>query len=170
MDERRLDEQVAGHELRGDEAVQPGRVAGHATRHLAPRKEPDPGAHRGEGGVGIERRELEPDAAGVGHVVGVHPHHHLGVAGEEPPVERAGDPLPRPADHAHPPVAPAQLLQDRRGPVLRSVVDGDQRQVAEALAEDGDGGRADGPRGVAGRQQDGGPGHGALASLRSRRR
>ena len=95
VDERRLDEQVPGHELRRHEPVQPGGVAGHPARHVAAREEPDAGAHRGERRVGVERGELPLDAAWVGHVVGVHPHHHLCVAAGEPPVQGARRSPPR---------------------------------------------------------------------------
>ena len=114
VDERRLDEQVAGHQVRGHEPVQPAGIADHPARQVAPREEPDAGTHRGERRVGVERGELPLDAARVGHVVGVHPHHHLGVAAGEPAVQRAGDPLPRPVDHLDPPVAPGERRRGSR--------------------------------------------------------
>ncbi len=170
VDERRLHEQVAGHQVRRHEAVQPGDVAGHPPRDVPARKEPDPGADRGERGVGVERRELPLDAAGVGHVVGVHAHHHLGVARCEAAIQRPGDALPGPVDHPDPPVAAGDPVQEGAGAVAGAVVDRHQREVAETLPEDGDGRRANGSRRVAGRQEDGHAGHGGRPIPGSRRR
>jgi hypothetical protein len=159
VDERRLHEEVARDERRRHETVQPGGVAGHAARHLPPRKEADPGAHGGERRIGVERRELQLDAARVGHVVRVHPDHHVGVAPGEPAAERAGDALAGAADDDDAPVPLREPREHVGGPVRRPVVDGDEREVAEGLPEDGDRRGADGARGVARREQHRGAGH-----------
>ncbi len=156
MDERRLDEEVAQDEVGRDESVQPRGVAGHPSRHLAAREEAHPGAHRGERRVGGEGGELDLDPARVGHVVGVHADHHLGVAAGEPPLQRPGDPLPGAVDHDDAPIPPGEPLQDLQGPVAGAVVHRHQREVATGLPQDGDRGGADGARRVARGQQDGG--------------
>ena len=95
----------------------------------------------------------------MGHVVGVHADHHLGVAAIQAAIQRAGDPLSRGANQDDPPISIGQARKDGCRPVARAVVHDHEREVTKGLAKDRYRGGADGSRRVASRQEDGGAGH-----------
>ncbi len=104
-------------------------------------------------GLASMRARSRPSQLGQGDVVGVHPRDVAAARGVEPDVQRAGEPERLGVPHHAEPVV-ADRREHLGGSVGRAVVDDDELEIAHGLAEHAPNRLLDGPRGVAGGEDD----------------
>ena len=162
MDEGRLDEQVAHDGLVVEETVQPLDVGPHSVPDRLPEKT-HPAAQHVHPRVALQPGDLQREPIPVGQVVRVHARHERSPRGREGGVEGGHQAPGRRAEDDQARVGPGTLLEQRPAPVAGAVVDRDDLDLREGLAEHRLEAGAQGGGGVPHGQEDGDPGHGQAA-------
>jgi hypothetical protein len=153
--QRTVDVDIARHRLVLEQRVVPGAPAAHARADLAGREQAHAAAaHARVGSLG-QVRQLELEAAAVGEVVGVLAREERTRREPARGLEGGRQPARLRAHEADTRVARGGLRDALGRVVARAVVDGNDLEVGDSLAQDGRKGGVDPRPGVAGGQEHG---------------
>jgi hypothetical protein len=127
----------------------------HGQRAAVLVDQPEVAADAGERRVGSQGLDLSGEAVGLRDVVAIHAGQELAAGEAKGFVERSGEPAIFADRQPHACVARRVVPEDRGRRVLRAVVDHDQLEVAERLAEDAVDGLGEVPLAVVDGHEDG---------------